>query len=215
MNAQNFKGDATELKMQAVAKPLFDLTNSALNEFYENGFDCTPFLLMLYDEKRVPFSERIPRNAFVDFIKEALKQFPFTGTFESYLFVLRSIFGELTEVFFDVPAPGKLEIDIGAVANSEFEFIGREFVDGSYSFFNIVDHEGNLLIFRGIPGIDTEYELTLLLSEIIPVGIVPTISLQFFTRSDWIAEEIVEEESVFYNIVDHNNNQIVFYESGE
>jgi len=208
---QYFKGDPKELKMIAVGEPVMDLTSAALDEFYEEGFNASPFLLMLYDENRMPFYTRVPRDIFVDFIKEALRIFPFTGTFESYLFILNAIFGIDSEVTFDVPAPGRLNIDVAAIANSEFEFMGREFIPGSgYELFNITDSEGDELLFRGVPGIETEYELNLLFSEIIPDGIVPAISLSFFTRSDWVAEE----ESILYNVTDNNDNQIVFYEIG-
>jgi hypothetical protein len=207
---QKFKGDALELKMISAGEPVFDLTNLALDEFYANGFDCAPFLLKLYDDKRMPFSNRIPRAAFVEFIREALRNFPVTGTFESYIFVLKSIFGPDTGIFFDVPAGGKLEIDIEAVANTEFDFIGRVFSEGEYEFFNVVDYDGSILTFRGVPGISSEYELNLLFSEIMPGGIVPTILLEFITRYDWISEEAGE----FSEMTDHLDNQIIFYEVG-
>lgn len=208
---QKFKGDALEVKMRAVAEPLFDITNIALDEFYENGFDAAPFLLMLYDEDRVPFSERIPRAAFVDFIRQALINFPVTGTFDSYLFVLRSIFGADTEIFFDVPDPGKLSIDVGALTNSEFDFVAREFIDGEYVFYEMVDYDLNILTFRGLPGIETEYELNLLFSEIMPCGISPDITLQFVSRSFWIAEE---PGDMFFDMIDSAYNNIIFYEVG-
>lgn len=204
---ENFKGDADELKMRLVAEPVFDLTNSALNDFYAQGFDTNSFLLMLYDEKRMPFSERIPRAAFVDFVREALGNFPVTGTFESYIFVLKSIFGPDTEINFDVPASGKLGIEINAIASSEFDFIGREFISGDYQFFNMVDEIGNTLIMTGVPGIENAYELGLLFSEIIPAGITPTLFLQFIVRSDFIADDGSD-------MLDDSNNQIIFYEIG-
>jgi hypothetical protein len=108
---QNFKGDSTELKMQAVATPLLDLTEAALNDFYAGGFDSSPFLLAMYDDGRIPFSERITRDSFVEFIKNTLANFPFTGTFEIYLAVLKAIFGEESEIRFTVSAPGKLSIN--------------------------------------------------------------------------------------------------------
>lgn len=207
---QNFKGDILEQKMRAAAEPVLDLTNLALDDFYVNGFDSTPFLLKLYDDKRMPFSNRIPRAAFVDFVRQALRNFPVTGTFETYIFVLKSIFGPDTGIYFDIPDPGKLEIDIEAIANTEFDFIGREFVDGEYEFFDMVDYDGSILTFRGVPGISNEYELNLLFSEIIPAGISPTILLEFITRYDWVSEE----SSVFYEMTDNLDNQIIFYEVG-
>lgn len=207
---QKFKGDAKELKFIAVGEPVFDLTDISLDEFYADGFDCAPLLLMLYDEKRMPFSNRIPRAAFVDFIREALKQFPVTGIFESYIFVLKSVFGQDTDIFFDVPAPGKLEIEVDALASSEFDFIAREFIDGVYVFSNMVDYDGNILTFRGVPGISSEYELNLLFSEIMPAGIVPTISLEFISRYVFVAEE----DDVLYDVLTQSNDNIIFYEIG-
>jgi hypothetical protein len=211
MGVQEFKGDATELKMRACADPLLDLTNSALDEFYENGFDAAPFLLMLYDEKRMPFSNRIPRAAFVGFIREALRLFPVIGIFESYLFVLRAIFGSDTEIFFDVPDPGKLSIDVGALSSSEFDFVAREFIDGEYVFYDMIDYDYSILTFRGLPGIDNEYDLNLLFAEIMPCGISPDITLQLITRSFWIAEE---PGDMFFDMIDDSTNNIIFYEVG-
>lgn len=208
---QKFKGDATELKYIASGEPLFDITSMSLDQMYEDGFDAAPFLLMLYDEKRMPFSNRIPRAAFVDFIREALKRFRVTGIFESYLFVLRSIFGADTEIFFDVPDPGKLSIDVGALSNSEFDFVAREFIDGEYVFYTMIDYDLSILTFRGLPGIDNEYDLNLLFSEIMPIGISPDITLQFISRSFWIAEE---PGDLFYDMIDSSFNNIIFYEIG-
>ncbi len=208
---QKFKGDALELKMRAAAESVLDMTSVSLDEFYADGYDAAPFLLILYDDKRMPFSERIPRAAFVDFVREALKRFPVTGIFESYLFVLRSVFGPDTEVFFDVPAPGKLHIDVGALSNSEFEFVAREFVDGEYVFSDVVDSDYNTLIFRGLPGIDNDYDLQLLFSEIMPCGITPDIALEFISRSFWIAEE---PGDMFFDMIDSSINSIIFYEVG-
>lgn len=202
---QNFKGDASELKMQDVGNPILDLTDAALDDFYINGFDASPFLLMLYDEGRMPFSERINRDAFVDFVKQALINFPVIGTFESYLFVLKAVFGENTEIRFTVTGPGLLSIEVEAVANTEFQFVAREFVSGAYVYYEVIDFEGDLLIFRGVAGIDTEYELVLLFSEIMPAGITPDISLAFVVISDW-------EDDDDNLITDDYDNGIIFVE---
>ncbi len=207
---QNFKGDTPEIKMLAVAEPAFDLTEGALDDFFENGPECDKFLLALYDDGRVPFSERIARDVFIPFIKKALANFPFTGTFETYLFILREIFGNETDILFDVDAPGTLSISVNAASDVVYEALGREFIDGAYEFFNIGDSDGEDLIFRGISGIDSEYELGLLFAEIMPAGIIPDIALEFFSKSIFIAEE----DSSIYDVVDHLGNQIVFIEIG-
>lgn len=208
---QTFKGDQTELKMLAAAGPVFDRTSSALDEFYADGFNCNPFLVMLYDEKRMPFSSRIDKEPFLIFIKEALTRFPFTGTFDVYLFILFAIFGADSEINFEVPAPGKLSIDVNAISNLEFEFIGRDFINGNYVFYNMVDYTGDRLAFRGISGIKTEHDLKLLFSEIMPAGIAPTISLTFFGRYNFVA---LYDDGLLYEILDSFGNQIIFMEIG-
>lgn len=208
---QFFKGDPIELKMKAVADPVFDQIGRSLDDFFENGFNCAAYLLMLYDEGRVPFSNTVNRETFVDFIRVALKNFPFTGNFESYIFVLKAIFGDETEIIFDVPSPGKLSIDVLASTGAEFEFIAREFIDGVYQDSNIVDDLGNILIFRGIPGISNAYEIGLLFSELMPNGIVPDINLGFYTKSDWVAEF---DDGDLYDLIDHEGNQLIFFETG-
>lgn len=208
---QNFKGDAVELKMQACATPAFQITGTALDSFLEGGADSDPFLLMLYDEKRMPFSDRVTRNVFVPFIKKALLNFPFIGNFESYIFILKEIFGADAEVIFDVPAEGHLLVSVNAAAGLSFEAIGREYKDGVYEFFNLITQDGEQIIFSGIAGIETEKELSLLFSEIIPAGIFPEISLDFFSKSVFIGYEGTD----IFDVTDHIGNQIIFIEFGD
>ncbi len=205
--SQKFKGDDTELKMVACAEPAFANTSASLDDFYEECYDASPFLLMLYEEGRVPFSERVKRDAFVEFIREVLNRFPFIGTYETYLFVLRAIFGELSEITFTVTAPGKLQIDVNATSNLEFDFIAR---DGLGNLFNMTTQDGLTLGFRGVAGIDTEYELELLFSEIMPAGIIPDITLTFFVRHVFIGEDGSGE---FY-VTTGDGDRILFTEIG-
>lgn len=206
MITQKFKGDATELKFEAAAKQAFDVAEIGRDDYFANGYDSSPFLLMLYDEGRMPFSDRVGRDSFVAFYREALANFPFTGSFESYIFILQAIFGEGSGVDFDVPAAGKLEILVNAAASIESEFVAPQVEDGEVVEYNMVDHLGNQLTFAGISGIDSEYELELLLSELIPAGIFPSITLAFFALYNFVDHD----ENL---IVDHLGNQIVFIET--
>jgi hypothetical protein len=207
---QYFKGDAQELKYDAAGKPAFDACEAALDQFFESGYTASDFLLMLYDSGRMPFSARVPREAFVDFIRQAIPNFPFTGTFPAYLFILEAIFGEGTEVLFDVPDPGKLDILISTPAITDIEWIGREFVDGAYEEFSFITDDLFELQFRGISGIDSSAELEQLLSELKPLGIYTTFTLQFFELYFFVAEEAGD----FDSMLDHEGNQIVFIEIG-
>lgn len=208
ITTQKFKGDDLELQMEASASPAFDLVGAALDDFLANGFNADPFLLMLFDEGRAPFSARVPRDSFVEFIKEALVRFPNTGTFETYLFILEKVFGEGSGVLFDVPAPGKLELLVNASSSIEYTFVAREFIDGHFVNSDLVTASGDTITFRGISGIDSEYKLSQLLAELIPAGIWPDVTLAFFSVYDAVAYE----GGSFYNLVDNSGNQIIFFE---
>ena len=192
--------------MEAVAEPILSLASQSKDQMFSEGGSATPYLLMLYDEGRMPFSDRVPRDSFAAFVREAIDRFPFTGTFESYIFILEKIFGTGSGVLFDIPAPGKLEMLVNAAASLEFDLVAREFIDGAYVISNLVDHDDNLLQARGLSGIDSEYELQTLLAELIPLGIFPDITLAFFALYNFVDHE----DS---SIVDHLGNQIVFIET--
>ncbi len=207
---QNFKGDATELKMQLAGSRPFDICGASLDQFYAGGYDAADFLLMLYDAGRMPFADRVARDSFVSFIAQAIPNFPVTGTFEAYIFILKAIFGDETLVEFDVPAAGKLEMIVNAEAALDFDFQGREYTSDGYLTFELVTMDGYALAFTGISGIDSEAELTQLLGEIIPAGIWPDITLTFFTLSEFISEDGSDN---LYSMLDHLGNQLVFFET--
>ncbi len=205
---QNFKGDTAELNIEAAGKPAFDVCSLALDEFFDQAYNTSDFLLALYDEGRMPFSARIPRSSFVAFIRQALQTFHVTGTFESYIFIVNAIFGSGSQILFDVTGPGELEMVINAAASLDFDFVGREFVDGEYVAIDMITSIGEGIQFSGLSGIDSEAGLKSLLSELVPAGISPDISLVFFTLSYFISDA-----GDF--MLDHLGNQIVFFELGE
>lgn len=209
---QTFKGDILEQKFIDAGTAAFDSCSISLDEYFEDGYQSADFLLMLYDAGRMPFSDRVPRESFVSFIKQAIPNFPVTGTFEAYLFIIRSIFGDASLIQFDVPAPGKLEMVVNAEAALAFDWQARQIEDGSYVYYDMQTNDFELLQFRGISGIDSEAELKQLLAELIPAGISPDITLTFFTLSMFVAEDNLGNLD---SVVDDLGNQIVFYETGE
>lgn len=208
---QKFKGDTSELAMEAAGATAFDLVSLAQDRFFDGCYETEDFLLSLYDNGRMPFSDRVPRDAFVSFIKQAIPNFPFTGTFEAYIFIIKSIFGADAEILFEVPAAGQLEIVINSSASLEFDWIATEFVDGSYINYEMTTMDGDFLQFRGISGITSQAQLNQLLSELIPAGIYPSITLQFFTLSSFVVED---PDTELFLLVDSSGNQIVFFELG-
>lgn len=211
--AKNFKGDALEIKMDASASSATAFVGAALDEFHAGGEDCDAFLLSLYDSGRMPYSQRISRDVFVSFFREAVKRFPFMGNFDSYIFILREVFGEESGILFDVPAAGKLSIEVSAISALVFDAVVREFdtSGNAYEFSNLITSGGDRIVFRGVSGIQTETDLRLLFAEMMPGGIFPIIDLSFFSKSFFIAED----DSGISKVVDHLGNEIVFIETGE
>lgn len=206
---QNFKGDDTELKMQAVAEPAMTVCSNSLDAYFAGAYSASDFLLAVYDAGRMPFSERVPRDSFVDFFNQALQMFPFTGTFESYCFILKSIFGEESEILFEVTAPGKLQITVDSEALLNFDWILTERVDGVDVVYEMVTSDGYTLGFTGIPGIDSQSKIEQLISELIPNGIVPIVIFEQFDVSNFVAND---DMGVLDSVVDTLGNQIVFFE---
>lgn len=210
MTPQYFKGNAEERKVDYCGQGAMDLTGLSLDQFYIDAFECTDFLLMLYDEGRVPFSDRVPRAAFVNFLIQCIANANFIGTYESYIFLINGIFGEGSSIFFTETDPGVVTMIISSSATIRFGFVTRELVDGAYEYFDMVTGAGETLEFAGLPGIDSEAELKQLLAEFIPAGIYADITLVIFTTYLFLVEDVDGEST----INDGAGNDIIFFELG-
>jgi hypothetical protein len=204
---QLFKGDQTEQKFENAGRPAFDACTQSKQMFYDEAYTAADFLLMLYDAGRMPFSQRVPRTAFVSFIREAIPNFPFSGTFESYLFILTGIFGGAVEVLFTIPGVGRLQVEVNAGgATVDFDWVAQTFVDGGFVLNNLVTDDGDQLVLSSIVGIETEGQLQALFDELIPAGVQTEITLNFFQLFQWITD------GTTFTIVAQNGDEIVFYE---
>lgn len=211
MTPEYFKGDADEIKMDTSGSGPIDTIALALDQFFDEAFECSEFLLMLYDEGRMPFSDRVPREAFVNFLVQCIANANFIGTYESYLFLVNGIFGQGSSIFFEETDPGVVTMTISSEATTRFGFIVREISSGGdYEYFDIVTSNNETLEFVGFPGIDSEAELKRLLAEFIPAGIYADITLIFFSTSLFLVEDDDGEST----IVDELNNDIIFFELG-
>lgn len=210
MALQKFKiNDTVEQKFIDIGQGVLSLIDQDLDAFYENGSESDPFLLMLYDEGRMPFSQRVPRNAFISFFRNLTDRFPFMGSFESFIFIMKQIFGETTEILFEIPSPGILEVVVNAGQSVDYEAIAREFTPPDVlTNYQLVTDDEDQLIFRGIAGISTEAELNLLFAEIIPAGVIRHITLNSFLITSFIAED----DDGISTMVTSFDDLIIFYE---
>lgn len=171
--------DPKELLYYNSGAPLMDSRSLEKDEMFEDAFNC--FLLgdVLYDLNRAPLARAIPQEIFRESFSVVFEAFISAGTFESYLTVFRKIFGDLVDVTFTVPNPGHLQIDIIAEGVEESGFLARMIENNAYVYNQIIDDEGDRIVFQTIKGFQSQYELEQMLFEMVPNGIFTEITLSF------------------------------------
>lgn len=174
---QNFKGDATELKFREVHETVGGDLSTQKSLFFEDAYECAELGSVLYDSKLAPLTNAIPREIFRTSFATIFNQFLEAGSAESYIYVFKKIFGDDVDITFTVPAPGKLTIEIEAQNIEESLFVTRYVVDNAYVFDEIIDDEGDNIVFQTIVGFQSQYELEQMLFEMVPAGIFTTITL--------------------------------------
>lgn len=174
---QFFKGDEKEMKIYNAGKGVFDQTDLQKNLFFDGAYETYALGDMLYDSGRTPLSNAIPKDVFRSAFKEVFDSFLAAGTFENYLTVFRKIFGDDVVVDFDVPAPGKLTIDIEAAGVELSKFIARYIEDNEYINDYVVDDVGDNIVFQTVKGFTNQYDLEQMLKEMVPDGIYTDINL--------------------------------------
>lgn len=174
---QYFKGDDDERKIASVAISLFDQLAFQKREMYAGVYESAPLGDVLYDSRRSPLANAIPKSVFRIAFKEIFDAFVAVGTFEAYLTVFRKIFGESVVVDFTVPAAGKLQIDVEASGVELFNFVTRYIESNAYVIDQMIDDEGDNLVFQALAGFESQYELERMFFEMVPAGIYTEISL--------------------------------------
>lgn len=177
MTPQYYKGDETELKVDGCVEPLLSDIELQLDDFLDGADEASPLGDVIFDTGRSPLSNAIPKEIFRIAFKEIFDAFVLVGTFEAYLTVFTKIFGEAAVIEFTVPAPGKLGISIEAEGVELTDFITRYIENNQYVYDEIIDDEGDNIVFQSIKGFTSQYELEQMLFEMVPAGIFTTISL--------------------------------------
>ncbi len=162
--------DLVEPKVRDAILPFSNLRDSELDEFFLGAYECFILGDVLYLTGH-PLSGVIQQDVFRMSFPAIHELFTRPGTFEFYLDVFRSVWGEDVEIEFMVPAPGVLQINIDALVVIEYTALFREIVDNVYVFSEWVDDEGDNIIFQGTQGIKTQEEAEALVNEFRPAGI--------------------------------------------
>lgn len=172
MSEQYFKDtDEKEKKFALCFSPILEDINRSLDQFHDGAYTCFKLGEVLLALKRSPMVGVVSDETFIQSFAAIHQFFTRPGTFEFYLEVFRKIWGDDVEVEFTIPEPGKLEIAIDALSASEDFAMARYIVDNQYFFDELIDHEGDNLIFQTTQGIKTQAETDALLRELHPVGV--------------------------------------------
>lgn len=174
---QFFKGDAKELKYYNSGKAIMDNLSFQKDELFNDAYACFVLGELLHESKAAPLTYAMPVSVFREAFASIFDAFLVSGSFESYLTVFRTIFGDTVDVQFTVPAAGRLQIDITADGVVESDFVARRIVDNEYVLDNVVDDLDNQIVFQTIKGLESQYEVEQMLFELVPDGIYTEITL--------------------------------------
>ncbi|MGB2579397.1 hypothetical protein AAIR98_001316 [Elusimicrobium simillimum] len=131
---QFFYKDNVELKFYGAAEDVFSKLKDELSLWFEKAYSDEQFGGVLYDNAVTPLTGVVARDIFVKHFNQIFEMWRYGGTFESYLYVFRHIFGEESQITFERAAPAHLKINIVSSKTGYFEWIVNKKVDN-----NIVD----------------------------------------------------------------------------
>lgn len=175
---QAFKdNDELEAKFKSTALPTLEAIGDELDNFFSGAHEAYPLGDVLYTLSRDPMVGVILEETFRESFTAIHNLFTRPGTFEFYLEVLKTIWGDSADITFTVPAPGKLIITIEALDLELQTFLAREIVDNMYVYHTVVDHDGDTIVFQGTQGIKTQQEANILIYELAPAGVYTEIDL--------------------------------------
>lgn len=125
MNQQPFKGDDVELKIAGAAREVLQKLAADLRAWYDGAYTGEGLGALLYDNNLTEIAGKISRQVFIDNYGAILAQWEYPGTFESYLYVLRSVFGPDVQVKFTRLAPAALGIEVTAYRNKTYRWLAQ------------------------------------------------------------------------------------------
>lgn len=140
---QQFNGDDLELKFSGSFDLVFKDMKDALLSMIEKAYGEKALGYTLYDGNTSALNGIVERDTFALYYDDIFKAFPYGGTFESYIFILKKIFGEEAEISFTKLAPAALQIDITSDRNTFFKWIESIITKAA-----ITDENGNNIYFR-------------------------------------------------------------------
>ncbi len=151
--------------------------DTELDAFFNGAFTCFALGDVLFTLSRDPLAGVISQNVYRKSFFAIHNLFTRPGTFEFYMEVFKAVWGDDVVVEFTIPGPGKLLISVEAVNVTLDNFMARKIVSGAYVYEEVIDEDGDNIVFQGIQGLKTQAEADALLNELYPAGIWIGISV--------------------------------------
>lgn len=171
---QPFKGDETELKLSGAAREVFAALVDDLRAWCAGTYEGRGLGALLYDDNLTEIAGKISRDVFIKNYGTILAQWEYPGCFESYLYVLRSVFGPEVEVSFTRLAPGALGIEVVAYRNQMYRWLAQR----GQTDYSVTDKSGAKLCFLLPIATLSAGQVMAVLETLIPAGIFVDLTLK-------------------------------------
>lgn len=169
---QRFKEtDELESTVTSVFTPSIDAFEADLEAFFDNIYTIRPLGEILYANKENPLVNVVPEEVFVTSFPTIFEFFKHPLGYESWLSLLRNIFGEEVEIEFQVPEPGVLLINIGALVIENEDALARTIEDSHYVYDEIITQPGGDNLAFQVPQGLTQQQLDALINSLPIFGV--------------------------------------------
>lgn len=169
---QLFDNKADTLQFYTAFLGLYNFLATERVKFWDDAYYAYALADYLYG--KVPASIAMPIDEWRKSFNHTIQAFNLSGTAETYLTMLRALFGINTVITFTVTAPAVLEIEIDVSGNTsgiEEDF----FIDDLAE--EIVTDENENIIFIKVLGQLSNADLQAVLQATVPVGISVTFTI--------------------------------------
>jgi len=175
---QAFKeNDAIEARFADTFFPIQNQLSLDRDAFYAGAYTAEPLGDVFRNLNADPLARVLAPDVYRNSFPAIHDLFTRPGTFEYYLAVFRKVFGTNVIVEFTIPSPGVLNINVEAVELQLTNFLAREIVEDVYVTHEVLDEEGDNIVFQALFGIKTQVEMDLLINELAPSIIFTTATL--------------------------------------
>lgn len=137
---KTLRDNEDSLKNHDIWKTPNDFSISQMQVFFDNAYSTKELGSMLYDGNYLELSKAIKKDIFMQSFSKIVESFDSTGTYESLITIIKSIFGEDCEMEFLEPYPAVLYININQHSSTIFNWVTKtgnkiNATSGSYIVF--------------------------------------------------------------------------------